>query len=31
LSCHDTRTTMNCNQDFGSGAFVLALGHSRAS
>jgi hypothetical protein len=24
LSCHDTRTTMTCNQDFGTGAFTLA-------
>jgi hypothetical protein len=24
LSCHDTRTTMTCNQDFGSGRFKLA-------
>jgi hypothetical protein len=24
LSCHDTRTTMTCNQDFGIGAFTLA-------
>ena len=24
LSCHDTRTTMRCNQDFGTGAFTLA-------
>ncbi len=25
LSCHDTRTMMTCNQDFGSGAFTLPL------
>jgi hypothetical protein len=24
LSCHDTRTSMTCNQDFGSGAFKLS-------
>jgi hypothetical protein len=24
LSCHDTRTTMTCNQDFGLGSFKLA-------
>jgi hypothetical protein len=24
LSCHDTRTTMTCNQDFGTGAFTLS-------
>ena len=24
LSCHDTRTTMTCNQDFGFGRFKLA-------
>jgi hypothetical protein len=29
LSCHDTRTTMTCNQDFGLGAFKLAPKHSR--
>jgi hypothetical protein len=23
LSCHDSRTTMTCNQDFGTGAFTL--------
>jgi hypothetical protein len=31
LSCHDTRTTMTCNQDFGSGAFKLAPKGSRSS
>ncbi|HEX4467549.1 MAG TPA: hypothetical protein VH025_10205 [Solirubrobacteraceae bacterium] len=31
MSCSDMRTTMRCNQDFGSGAFVLVLGHSHAS
>jgi hypothetical protein len=25
LSCHDTRNTMTCNQDFGFGAFTLPL------
>lgn len=30
LSCHDTTTTMTCNQDFGFGFFKLALGHSRS-
>jgi hypothetical protein len=24
LSCHDTKTTMTCNQDFGTGFFKLA-------
>jgi hypothetical protein len=24
LSCHDTRTAMTCNQDFGRGAFTLS-------
>lgn len=24
LSCRDTRTTMTCNQDFGTGAFTLS-------
>jgi hypothetical protein len=24
LSCHDTKTTMTCNQDFGTGAFTLS-------
>jgi len=31
LSCHDTRTRMTCNQDFGVGAFTLVRGGSRAS
>jgi hypothetical protein len=31
LSCHDTRTTMTCNQDFGFGAFKLAPGGSHSS
>jgi hypothetical protein len=31
LSCHDTKTTMTCNQDFGSGAFKLAPKGSRSS
>jgi hypothetical protein len=31
LSCHDTRTTMTCNQDFGSGFFKLAPKGSRSS
>jgi hypothetical protein len=31
LSCHDTRRTMTCNQDFGLGAFTLVRGHSHAS
>lgn len=31
LSCHDTRTTMTCNQDFGFGAFTLAPRGSHAS
>jgi len=31
LSCHDTRTSMTCNQDFGLGAFTLARRRSRAS
>jgi hypothetical protein len=31
LSCHDTRTTMTCNQDFGTGAFTLARGASHRS
>jgi hypothetical protein len=31
LSCHDTRTTMTCNQDFGLGAFKLAPRGSHAS
>lgn len=31
LSCRDTRTTMTCNQDFGTGAFKLALKGSHSS
>ncbi len=31
LSCHDSRTTMTCNQDFGTGAFTLAPGASHRS
>jgi hypothetical protein len=31
LSCHDTRTTMTCNQEFGTGAFTLARGASHRS
>jgi len=31
LSCRDTRRTMICNQDFGTGAFTLALGASHSS
>lgn len=31
LSCHDTRTTMTCNQDFGLGEFKLARTGSHAS
>jgi hypothetical protein len=31
LSCHDTRTAMTCNQDFLTGAFTLAPGHSHSS
>lgn len=31
LSCRDTRRSMTCNQDFGSGAFTLAPGHSHSS
>jgi hypothetical protein len=31
LSCHDTNTTMTCNQDFGLGEFKLAPGGSRGS
>jgi hypothetical protein len=30
LSCHDTRTTMTCNQDFGFGFFKLAPKGSRS-
>ncbi len=29
LSCHDTKTTMTCNQDFGLGEFKLAPNGSR--
>jgi hypothetical protein len=31
LSCHDTNTTMTCNQDFGTGAFKLAPKGSHSS
>jgi hypothetical protein len=31
LSCHDTKTTMTCNQDFGFGFFKLAPKGSRSS
>lgn len=31
LSCHDTRTTMTCNQNFGTGAFKLAAKGSHGS
>jgi hypothetical protein len=31
LSCHDTNTTMTCNQDFGLGAFKLAPKGSHSS
>lgn len=31
LSCHDTNTTMTCNQDFGFGAFKLAPKGSHGS
>jgi len=31
LSCHDTRTTMTCNQDFGTGEFKLAPKGSHSS
>jgi hypothetical protein len=31
LSCRDTRRTMVCNQDFGTGAFTLAPGGSHRS
>jgi hypothetical protein len=31
LSCHDTRRSMTCNQDFGSGAFTLAPQGSQSS
>jgi len=30
-SCRDTRSTMVCNQDFLTGAFTLAAGHSHIS
>ena len=30
LSCHDTKTTMTCNQDFGTGFFKLARKGSRS-
>lgn len=31
LSCHDTKVTMTCNQDFGLGSFTLGAQHSHAS
>ena len=31
LSCHDTRRSMTCNQDFGTGAFRLSPRGSRSS
>lgn len=31
LSCHDTKTTMTCNQDFGTGSFKLAKKGSRSA
>ena len=31
LSCHDTKTTMTCNQDFGFGFFKLAVKGSRSA
>jgi hypothetical protein len=31
LSCHDTNTTMTCNQDYGLGEFKLAPRGSRAA
>ena len=31
LSCHDTRTTITCNQNFGLGAFTLAPSGSHGS
>ena len=31
LSCHDTSTTMTCNQDFGLGFFKLARNGSRSA
>ena len=31
LSCHDTNTTMTCNQDYGLGEFKLAPGGSHSA
>jgi len=31
LSCHDTKRTMTCNQNFGTGAFTLRPRGSRSS
>ena len=31
LSCHDTATTMTCNQDFGLGFFKLASKGSKSA
>lgn len=31
LSCHDTRRTMTCNQDYGEGEFTLAPGKSHSA
>jgi hypothetical protein len=31
LSCHDTKTTMTCNQNFGTGAFTLSPKGSHSS
>jgi hypothetical protein len=31
MSCHDTKTTMTCNQDFGRGFFKLAPKGSRSA
>jgi hypothetical protein len=31
LSCHDTRKTMTCNQDYGEGEFTLAPGRSHSA
>jgi hypothetical protein len=31
LSCHDTKTTITCNQDFGSGFFKLASKGSKSA
>jgi hypothetical protein len=31
LSCHDTKTTMTCNQDFGTGEFKLAFRGSHSA